>query len=336
MNGLISSSFKKKFPPPTINIVYILFSVTFCFLYYLKVVKAADFFRSDGLNTVMAFEAAKPFQFRLLVPYIFKLIYLVNFIPQKALFMAYCCVIVYFILLAYYYLISEYFEDKFTNYQLALFILYPMTWNYILLNDTMHFYDFTAILLFTIGLYFILKGNFKILLIVFFIGLINKETIAYLIFAYAFFNYKYIFTKKIILNVSILVLIFIAVKIILYFMFRTNPGDPIEICLFRNIEIVSIITTNQIYAKNVFLNFGGLYFFIILLFVSGRWKRYASDSNKSKLFINLAIVPFLIFGIFIIYISEVRVYTEMMPIVSTLFLIYLSTCIKLPNNNRCN
>ena len=40
---------------------------------------------------------------------------------------------------------------------------------------------------------------------------------------------------------------------------------------------------------------------------------------------NLAIVPYYIFGIFITYITEVRVYTELIPMITTLFLIFLSS-----------
>ena len=313
---------KEKAPPLIFHLLYFLFAVTFCFLYYLKIVKGAGFNSPNSINAVLTFETVKPFQFRLLVPFIFKILFLFKFIPQKAIFMSYCGVIVYFIILAYYYLISEYFENKLTNLFLAPLILYPMTWNYILLNETFQYYDFTTILLFTLGLYFILKNNYKLLLIVFIIGLINKETIAYLIFAYVLFNYKKAFTRTVIINTFLLALSFIAVKVLLYLIFKSNPGDPVEICFFRNQEILSNLFKDRVYAKDFFLNFGGWYVFIILFFLTGGVKRFASVSDRSKIYIHLAIIPFVIFGIFIIYFSEVRVYSELMPMVTTLFLIY--------------
>jgi hypothetical protein len=124
-------------------------------------------------------------------------------------------------------------------------------------------------------------------------------------------------------------LIFLAGKTILYFIFKSNPGDPFEICIYGNQRILSNLFTNHIYAKNIFLNFGGLYIFIILLFATGRVKRFYSVSGRKKVYIYLTIIPFLILGIFVIYFSEVRVYSELMPMVSTLFLIYIGTGRKL-------
>ena len=46
-------------------------------------------------------------------------------------------------------------------------------------------------------------------------------------------------------------------------------------------------------------------------------------------FVNLAVVPYLLLGIFLIYFTEVRVYAELIPMFTTLFVIYLSTFEKL-------
>ncbi len=100
-----------------------------------------------------------------------------------------------------------------------------------------------------------------------------------------------------------------------------HPGDSFEVGYYENIRIVENLFTNKTLLKNLLLNFGGLYIFVILLFVTGSWKKFP---DRRKLFMNLAIVPYYIFGIYITYITEVRVYTELIPMITTLFLIYLS------------
>ena len=300
-------------------------AVTFCFLYFQKIISKADFNSPNSINAVLSFETFKPFQFRLFIPIIFKALSFLSFIPSKALFMLMSCVIVYLTILAYYYILGEYFNNKLANLLLAPVIIYPMVWNYILLNESFQYYDLCAILIFTVGLYFILTENFKLLITVFIIGILNKETVIYLLFAFLLFNYKNLLTKKILIKTSTLVLIFLSIKGALFFIFRTNPGDVVEWCYSVNIEILSNLHKNRVYAKNLALSFGGLYIFILALFLSKRWKKFNSINSPQKMYMNFALVPYLILGFFIVYFTEVRVYEELIPMVSTLFIIYLST-----------
>jgi hypothetical protein len=112
----------------------------------------------------------------------------------------------------YYRLLREYFEDKNRLLMFAPVILYTIFFNYIVLNQTLQYYDFTSILISIIGIYFIVKEKVAAFLIVFFLGLINKESAAYLIFSYLLFNYKDIFTIRIIGRTALLAALIILVK----------------------------------------------------------------------------------------------------------------------------
>lgn len=305
-----------------IHIFYFLIACTFCFLYFQKVVASADFDAPNGINTVLSFSAAKPFQFRLLIPFLYRMFSFISFIPSKAIYMVLDCGIIYLTIVVYYYFLNEYFQNKIINLFLAPVIIYPMVWNYVLLNQTFQYYDFAAVLIFILGLYFIVKNNFKMLTAVFIIGIFNKETAVYLIFAYLLFNYKSIFKKEVIINTIVLTFIFISIKLLLAYIFRNNKGDIFELGFYVNIDIFKNIFINRIYAKNLALSFGGLYIFALLLFVSGKWKKF---SAPGLVIMNLAVIPYLLFGIFIVYLTEVRVYAELIPMITTLFLIYLST-----------
>ncbi|MBI3366538.1 hypothetical protein HY041_02840 [Candidatus Roizmanbacteria bacterium] len=221
---------------------------------------------------------------------------------------------------------TEYFENKKVALYLAPVILYPILFNYILLNQSFQYYDFTSILIFTAGLYFIIKENYTALLITFMLGLVNKESIVYLIFSYTLFNYKSIFTKKIVLRTALLCIIFVVYKLILGYIFRSNTGDTFEIGYDVNVHVFKNFFNNRVYQKDILLNFGGLYIFVLLLFVTGRFRKFP---YPKKVYIHLTFIPYILLGVFLIYFSEVRVYIELIPMVTTLFMIYLSTFPKL-------
>jgi len=191
---------------------------------------------------------------------------------------------------------------------------------------TFAFYDFAAVLFFTLGLYFIIKGNNKFLLIIFVIGLLNKEAIVYLIFAYVFFNYKQFFNKKVLFNTIILTVIFVVFKVIMYYVFIHNTGSPVEYSLPVNIETLKELFRNRIIAKDIFLSFGGMYVFVVLLFVTGRWK---SVPDRKMLAAMMVFIPYFIVGSFVLQFAEVRVYSELIPTTTMLFFMYLGTFGKL-------
>jgi hypothetical protein len=297
-------------------------AATFCFFYYQKVVSGTDFGNATGIQSVLSFNAAKPFQFRLLIPLIFMPF---QSLPQKPLLMLLNTAFVYLTVLFFFLFISRMLKNTQVNYLLAPVILFPMAWNYILLNQSFLYYDLAAVFFFTAGLYFIASGNFKFFVIVFVLGLINKESAVYLIFSFLLFNYKSIFTKEIILKTVLLGIIFIIIKGTLTYIFRNNPGDNFEIGYYTNMIIFKNLFHERVFMKNLGLSFGGLYVFVILLFITGRYKFFMKEFDGRFLMITLSIIPYLIAGIFMIYFTETRVYAELIAPVTVLFIIYLAT-----------
>jgi len=302
--------------------LYLVLSIVICYLYHKKIVAAADWYAPNSLNAVASFNTAKPYQFRLLMPVIFDFFRPLHAVYGKYLYGAWNVAALLLLQVVFYKLLCGYFKNKKYLLWVAPVILYPVLFNYILLNQSFQYYDFTAILLFTVGLYYIMTRNTTAFFIFFVIAIINKETAGYLIFAYMLFNYKELFTREIIRNTAILGVIFTGYKLLLGYIFRANPGDSFEIGYYENIRIVNELLSNRTLLKNLALNFGGLYVFVILLFITGLWKKYP---DRRKVFMNLAIVPYYIFGIYITYITEVRVYTELIPMITVLFVIFLSS-----------
>lgn len=308
--------------PLIIHIFYLMLAGAFCFFYYQKIAAHADFNISNGISGVLGFNAPKPFQFRLLVPLIFMPF---QSLPLRPLLMLLNTVFVYLTVLFFFLLINRMLKNIQVNYFLAPVILFPMAWNYILLNQSFQYYDLAAVFFFTAGLYFIVSENFIYFIILFTLGLINKESAVYLIFSFLLFNYKSIFTKKIILQTILLGVIFIIIKGAMTFIFRNNPGDNFEIGYYTNVTIFSNLFHERVFMKNLGLSFGGLYIFAILLFITGRYKQFMKEFDGRFLMITLSIIPYLIAGIFMIYFTETRVYAELTAPVTILFIIYLST-----------
>ena len=302
-------------------LLYFILSAALCYFYHKKIVVPADWDGVNSLRAVMTFETGKPYQFRLLLPALFWFFKPIDLLYGKLLFSAYNMLALFSVVVVYYKLLCQYFTDKKKLLLFAPVILYPVLWNFVILNGSFQYYDFTAILVSTLGIYFIVKERFGLFLPVIILGLLNKESAAYLIFCYLLFNYRHIFTIKIIARTSLLAAVIIIIKITLGYIFRDNPGGNFEVGYFENMKILSGLFSDRTLFRNAFLNFGGMYVFGILLFLSGWWKKYP---DKRKVFVNLTIIPYFIFGIYLTYITEVRVYTELIPMVTTLFLIFLS------------
>lgn len=297
-------------------------SVIFCYFYYIKIVKPFDWDAPNSINSVALFETSKPYQFRLFIPLLFKLFEPFGSIYGKYIYMVYSVGIVFTIIVIYYKLLSSRY---FTNYNFILWIspviLYTMLWNYVILNQSFQYYDLTAIMFFIAGLYFIVNENFIKLFIIFVLGIVNKETSVYLVFAYLLYNYKSFLTKRIIIKALLMIAVFFLWKFFLSFVFRANPGDDVEIGFYENVKIMNELFKDRVLMKNFFLNFGGLYVFAVILFISGKWKLF---NQRGLLYVNLTVIPYYVIGLFVTYITEVRVYTELIPLITTMFLIYLS------------
>ena len=166
------------------SIMYLLLSITFCFLYFHKFVVDEDFYRvgwQSGIYTVLAFNAPKYCQFRLLFPLIFKIVAVVTHIGNKGVFFILIIAQTYIIIEIFYRILNEYFVDKTINSLLAPFILYPMVWTFIILNDIYLYYDFTMLLLILLSYLLIIKRKNFWLILLFFIGNFNHNSIAFVI-----------------------------------------------------------------------------------------------------------------------------------------------------------
>jgi hypothetical protein len=318
---------KDNYPPILIHIYYILISITFCYLYYHKFIVKADFYgneSSGGIYAVLNSEAIKPAQYRLLVPYIFKVVqsgfFIFHSIPDKALFFLLTILFCYLILLSFYFLLNEYFKSKATNCWLAPIIIYPMVWNFVIMNGQFFFMDFTVLLIIILGIYAIVSRQNGWLIFIFLFGVINHPSVGFLIPAYLLFNYNRLLKVKTIIYAAVMCLLFSGIIKIMDVYFSSNKGYFVIFNLPRNLGIADIIPVHII-IRDLLFNFGGLHLIILLFIFNGLWKRYKGP----MLYINIVMIPYVISVLVNFSIEEIRNYIAIIPFVMITFLLFLST-----------
>jgi len=319
----LTQKIKAFFPPLNVYIYYMLSSMGFCYVYYHKIFYYANFYQKDmgGIYYILSFEALKPNQYRLFIPFTFKLFKTIfAFVPDKGAYYVMILILTFFILVIFYNILNVYFKNRNVNQWMALVLLYPMIWHYVILNQMFDFTDFAYLFFLLAGYLCILKRSHKLLLLVFLAGTFNHDSTGFLIIMFLLFNIKDLFKKKTIFYASVMAVIFFAVKKLLEYIFISNPGISFRFNYTYN--FFSFVTEPaHIVIRDIFLFFGGLHIFVLYFFISGRWKNF-----KTKyLFINLTIIPYIII-IFLIHTTfEARNYITAIPFVIILFLMFFTT-----------
>lgn len=318
---------KQNYPAIIVHVYYFLISFTFCYLYYHKFVVSADFYSpnsSSGIFTVANLEALKPIQFRILIPFIFEALKSISAvvinIPDKALFFLITVVLCYSILLSFYFLLNEYFSSKAINCWLAAIIIYPMIWNFVIMNGQFFFMDFSVLLIVILGFYAIVSYKLNWLLLIFFLGVLNHPSVGYLIVAFLLFNYRKLLKVKIILYACLMSAIYVATYKIMDYVFPKTEGYFIIYNFPRNLNILNLIPLH-IFIRDLLLNFGGLHFILMLFLISGLWKQYKGP----MLYLNLVIVPYVVSVMINFSIEEIRNYIAIIPFILITSLLFLST-----------
>jgi hypothetical protein len=318
----LTQKIKDFFPSITVYIYYLLSSITFCYMYFHKQFYSATFHEENmgGIYWILSFDAIKPNQFRLLVPFIFKLFRTVFvFISDRPAFFAIILTFTFLIIIVFYNILNVYFKDKNINRWLALLILYPMVWHFIILNEEFEFTDFANLLFILAGYYFIIKKQNKLLLLTFFLGTFNHDSIGFIIVMYIMFNIKNIFKMRTIVIVVVMVLNFILVKKMMEQIFISNKGLSFRFNYIYNLNSLVDIPIHRV-IRNFIFYFGGMHLFVLYFFISGKWKKFRTD----YLYISLTIVPYVLILFLIHTILEARNYITAIPFAIMLFLLYFT------------
>lgn len=302
---------------------YLILSFTFCYIFYQKLIVKADFYSIDSscaIYPVIDFTALKVLQYRMLVPFSFAALKFIMPLPDRGVYFVLAVIQTFIILKIFHKLLNEYFQDKRINEWIAPVILYPMVWNYTILNGQNFFVDFSILIFILLGYYFIIREQDKYLIITLLIGCVNHDSIGFLIPMYLLYNYRRLFTRRVIVTTILLTGIYAGVKFILSEVFVNSPGLSFRLNHIRNFATPFEMPISHV-VRNLILVFGGLHIVLLAGLRNPVWKKIP----MGRIMINFTVFPYIFIIFFIHSIEEIRNYIAAIPFILIPFLIYMST-----------
>lgn len=328
MINLLTKNFPgRQYPILIVHIMYLLAAAVMSYLYYHKIISPIDLFNDEwgGVFKVLNLDAVSTVQFRFLVPLLIGLFYYTLHLSPHALMWFFTVVFIYFTFLAYYRIICIYFKNELFNSLVAVMIIYPLTWNLIAINKIFSFTDTASVFFMTISIYLVLRRNYKLLIPVFFLGALNHYSIGFIIPVFLLFNYRSIFTSRILKLTAVLFFIYAGYFIIAKLLLPKPPAEKefgfLLIDFERNFSHLKI-SPNHILLRDIFFNFGGIHIFALLFYFSPVWKKI----KKEYTVYNLAILIFIAMTLtgFGLFSEELRCYVPILPFLMIPAMIFLS------------
>jgi len=317
----------KNSPSIIVHISYIMAAVVFCKLYEITIIAQHDFVYHEysSIYMVLNGEAVSSIQNRILVPYIFKFLSIILPLSDTKLFMIIIIPFTYLSLVFFRSILNVYFSNKTINSVAAILLLYPIIWNLMLMNTILFFVDQAIVLFMTAGMYFIITKKNYWLLAVILVSSFNHISTGFLILAFVLFNYKFLFTKKTILHAILQSVIFVGCFTALKIIYWDIPAerDDSFFTLIPEAPFDAIKDLSKgILLRDIFLNYGGLHIFGLLVLITGLWKKVKTE----YLAIFLLFIPYVLMAIFRmgIRIEEMRNWIPIVPFVTVIALIFFT------------
>ena len=270
------------------------------------------------LSKLMTGDAATPFQYRILIPYLINLLFihtkmilsikhpivLFHLIEFLAAFGFICASRYYFQLLI---------RKKIVSIIFSLVLFNSLIFNFILPRAIPIFYpsDIPSMFFFTLGLIFLYKQKWLFYYILFIIASFNRETTCFLTCIYFLTYIGKTKPKLFILNCFAQLIIWLSIKYFLVQMFVKNPGAGLfeEHHLSTNLSFLLHIDNYPF----LFSSFGFMWIPVFYFF------RLISDNFvKRSLFV---VFPFISGMMIVGNIYELRIYGELFPVILSAFIL---------------
>jgi hypothetical protein len=256
-----------------------------------------------------------PYQFRILVPAIEYLCKLCFPLSWSFFHVTFAILSTYAVLLCFRRLLF-FFHVSHPDL-LSLAILYPLAWNYILIGNHFFASDIPSIAFFILTLLFALKKQWFYFYPLFILALFNRESIIFVIPAYLLLMFPLkdnpALLKTVLGHVVLQMVLFIAVKGLLLYLFRNNPGTPFDNMIAGNVFIIHLLLQGRFHTWGYpILCFGGLHILALLLI---RW----IPRQLRRLFL---LFPLFLVVMFVVgWLVELRIYNELVPVVTLLAIV---------------
>lgn len=198
-----------------------------------------------------------------------------------------------------------------------------MVWNYIILSSIHYVEDVPAILLFTLGLIALAEKKSFRFHAIFLVAVVNRETAVFLIPAMLLMQFGK--RKTIPLLAHSFLLLGTALGIRVFLNSLVSSGDPTEVSMFNNhfMENVHFLLSGfkgNTEALRTMMTFSGLWLFLPFCFGKVRREVMLMTVLLPVFFVGMAVVGNLN--------GEARIYNEMIPVVATPCLLFLTQIIR--------
>lgn len=281
---------------------YALAAAIFTWIYFATTVQ----FEDATLAALADFSAFRPYQYRVLLPSLVHGLAWLLPLPVEWIYMGLTWAISLALLVAFRTLCSYWLQGWGLNLAVLL-LLYAMLWNYAIISIFIYPSDILAILLFVLGLLCLFQGRMRFYYAVFVLGCFNRETVCFLTFAMLFL---YLGRRSLIYlawqSIAQFALWF-AIKSLLTYLFRENYGESVfQNQIANNLHFFADLLARDVFALWSLANFGGLW--LLIPFV---WKNLPTDLRR----LALVILPFMLGMSVVGLLYEVRIYSEIVPLV---------------------
>lgn len=267
-------------------------------------------------------DSATPFQYRILMPWLIDHLATWLALPTpRPLVRIYESLMAFLTTVALYAYLFRICKNGWIAlvFALGFFYLYPFL--YLNVPWTRAYYpsDIASILLFTLGLFLLYDKQYWQYYVVLAIGMFNRETIAFLLLAFAFSQYGKIDRRVFVLHMFGQIALVAAIKLWLAYIFRDNPGAGLY-SLDNNLSergLPATIQSSRMYINamlfmswNSFVNMTSFmgFLWLPLIFL---WNRIENDFVRKTAFI----IPCFFAGMFLVgNLYEFRIFGELVPI----------------------
>lgn len=295
---------------PREALIFALVAVMSWYFVYLRY-RLNQEFPLATLDSFLNGTAHKPFQFRMLVPWLVGGLRGLGLGDALTLYKA---VDVVAVIGGYYslrYYLGLYIRALAPAMAFALF--YALPWNYLLARDIMIIlpYDLMAVTLTTLALALVAREKWALFYPVFLAGTLNRETILFVTVAYVVAMWKQKPKSQLAIHAIAQLAIWIGIKALMAAMYPDNPGQTFEYFHVgsetphwrTNLNVL----TGWPHLVLVLSSFGFLWAIIPF-----GWRRLADSFPKRALWVTL---PYILMVLLIGNLNEIRVFGELLPFV---------------------
>ncbi|HVP56825.1 MAG TPA: hypothetical protein VMU02_01910 [bacterium] len=271
---------------------------------------AADYARFAGPPSQWPVEETT-FKLRLLTPLLARALTVAFGANAEWVFKSLAWASVLLLLAFYRRYLSNFLAPKFSNL-FALALVYPLVWNFCLLNSLYFPFDIPSILFFVMGLHFIYRRNWFAYYPTLVLAALNRETSVFLIFVFGVTLYDSMTHRSLVWHLVAQAAIWAGLKAMIFLTVSGNSAVLTKSHLGTNLRVLGDMVALR---GNFIRDWGKL-----VLAFGGTWLVLPWLGRRQPAYLRrclLVIIPFIVLALFKGVIDEVRLYGELVPVVFT-------------------